>query len=189
MYLKENLNYTSLKNISNETLKRHYEIYLKYLERLNNLVDSKYSKIDLIKNISDYPLNKRNDILFNVGGVLNHELYFKILGGNGIPNKEFLKIIENSFGSFENFKNKLKESAKILVGSGYVFVVIKNKKLDIVILSNQDNPYMYDSTPIMALDLWEHAYYLDYYTKEDYFNNLLDNIDYDKVYQIYKESI
>lgn len=196
MYREEPLNYTTLKPvISDETLFLHYnKHYLGYLEKLNNLLkknnyDNKYSKEELVSHIDIFPINDRGDILYNLGGVINHELYFKILGGNGIPNGEILKKINEDFGSVENFKEQIKDKAKKMVGSGYVFIVLNsNKKLDIIILSNQETPYSYGFIPIMAIDLWEHAYYLDYLNnRSTYVDKILTIIDYEKVNEIYKK--
>ncbi len=192
MYLKENLDYETLEpTISDETLYVHYnKHYLNYLKNLNNLLgNANYDKVYLAKNIDVIPLEKRNNVLYNLGGVLNHELYFKILGGNGIPNGEILKKINEDFGSFENFQKELIEKSKKVVGSGYTFLVLKNNKLEIMLLSNQETPYSYGYTPIIALDLWEHAYYLDYLNNRNtYVENILKIIDYNKVNEIYKKA-
>ena len=192
MYLKENLDYETLKpTISDETLYVHYnKHYLNYLKNLNNLLENtNYDKVYLAKNIDVIPLSKRNDVLYNLGGVLNHELYFKILGGNGIPSGEILEKIKEDFGSFEEFQKELIEKSKKVVGSGYTFVVLKNDKLEIMLLSNQETPYSYGYTPIIALDLWEHAYYLDYLNNRNtYVENVLKIIDYNKVNEIYKKA-
>ena len=196
MYREEPLNYSTLKPvISEETLFLHYnKHYLSYLEKLNSLLkkhnyDNRYSKEELVRHIDIFPISDRGDILYNLGGVINHELYFKILGGNGIPNGEILKKIKEDFGTFENFKEKIKEKAKKIVGSGYVFVVLNSSnKLDIMILSNQENPYSYGFIPIMAIDLWEHAYYLDYLNNRGtYVDKILTIIDYNKVNEIYQK--
>lgn len=196
MYREEKLNYTTLKPvISDETLFLHYnKHYMNYLNKLNELLIKNkykfnYTKEELVNHIDIFELKDRGDILYNLGGVLNNELYFKILGGNGIPNKEILTVIESNFESFDNFKNKIKEEAKKLVGSGYIFVVInKNKGLQIISLSNQDTPYSYNLIPIMAIDLWEHSYYLDYFNKKsEYVDNILTIIDYNKVNEIYQQ--
>lgn len=192
MYLKENLDYETLKpTISDETLYVHYnKHYLNYLKNLNNLLENtNYDKVYLAKNIDVIPLSKRNDVLYNLGGVLNHELYFKILGGTGIPSGEILEKIKEDFGSFEEFQKELIEKSKKVVGSGYTFVVLKNDKLEIMLLSNQETPYSYGYTPIIALDLWEHAYYLDYLNNRNtYVENILKIIDYNKVNEIYKKA-
>lgn len=192
MYLKENLDYETLEpTISDETLYVHYnKHYLNYLKNLNNLLENtNYDKVYLAKNIDAIPLSKRNDVLYNLGGVLNHELYFKILGGNGIPSGEILEKIKEDFGSFDEFKKELIDKSKKVVGSGYTFLVLKNNKLEIMLLSNQETPYSYGYTPIIALDLWEHAYYLDYLNNRNtYVENILKIIDYNKVNEIYKKA-
>ena len=98
------------------------------------------------------------------------------------------KIIED-FGSVENFKEEFIKNANYLVGSGYTFLVLnKENKLEIINTSNEDTPYSYGLIPIMNLDLWEHAYFLDYQNnKEDYINNFFSIVDFNKVSQNYEE--
>lgn len=198
MYTKQPLNYSTLKPvISDETLFIHYnKHYLGYLEKLNNLLkknnyNGNDTKEELVIHIDKFPIEDRGDILYNLGGVLNHELYFDILGGSGIPNGKILEKINQDFGSYQNFLNQIKNKAKKLVGSGYVFVVLNSaKKLQIISLSNQDTPYSYGFIPIMAIDLWEHAYYLDYLNnKSTYVDNVLSIINYNKVNEIYQKEI
>ena len=164
--------------ISEYTLETHYnKHYKKYLENLNNLLiknnyDFKYSKEELVSNINIFPISDRGAILFNLGGVLNHELYFQNLGLNNTL-KPFLPQIIKQYGSLENFKDEYINNTKTLIGSGYTFLVLnKANELEIINTSNQDTPYSYGLIPVMNIDLWEHAYYLDYQNfKDEYINN------------------
>lgn len=196
MYTKEELNYNSLKPIiGDETLFIHYnKHYLGYLEKLNNLLKKnnynyEYSKEELVNYIDIFNIADRDDILYNLGGVLNHELYFKILGGNGEAKNEILEKINSEYGNFANFKKEFKKKANELVGSGYTFLVLdKNNDLKIINLSNQDTPYSYSYIPIMAIDLWEHAYYLDYLNnRSTYIEAILNIVNYDEVNKLYKK--
>ena len=156
--------------LSARTISIHYNKHYKnYLNKLNELLksvgyDYKYSKMELVNHIEDFPLEIRDDILFNLGGVINHELYFLELGvKNNLPIGSIKKKIDEDFGSFENFKQEFKDTSRKLVGSGYTFLVLnKEGKLQIINTSNQETPYLYGLVPILNLDLWEHAYYLDY---------------------------
>ena len=173
---------------------RHYQNYLKKLNDVLKSVgyDYKYSKQELVNHIDEFPLDKRGDILFNLGGVLNHELYFLEMGPkNNLPFDDIKVAIDKKYGSYENFKEEFKKEAKKVVGSGYTFLIV-NKKLELQIIttSNQETPYSYGFVPILALDLWEHAYYLDYQSNRDsYINNFFQNIDFYYVNRMYEKAI
>ena len=160
------------------------KIYQNYVNNLNDL----HNYIDNVINIDKFDIKKRGNILFNSGGVLNHQLFFSILGKGDMSEKFKEKIIED-FGSVENFKEEFIKNANYLVGSGYTFLVLnKENKLEIINTSNEDTPYSYGLIPIMNLDLWEHAYFLDYQNnKEDYINNFFSIVDFNKVSQNYEE--
>ena len=193
MYKKIVLNYDSLEPvIDSETLYLHYnKHYQKYLDNLNKLVgDYRGSVEDIIKNIDDFELSKRSDILYNAGGVYNHELYF--LSMNNIPYKEnkLVRDLLKYYGSFDNFKKEFIKVASKLVGSGYTFLVLNNRKFDIVNMPNQEVPYTYGMVPLLALDLWEHAYYLKYKNNRDlYINNFFSIINFDKAQEIYEKEM
>lgn len=200
MYKQEPLEYQSLEPfISDITLDIHYnKHYLGYLNKLNNLLEKvgykgNLSKEEMVKKIDIFNIKDRGEILYNLGGVLNHELYFKTMSDkkNNLPVGKIKQAIEKEYGSFENFKMEFIKTSKELVGSGYTFLVINSqKKLDIINLPNQDTPYMFDLIPIAALDLWEHAYYLDYQNRRDeYINNFFSIIDFEKINEIYQKNI
>lgn len=184
--------------LSARTINIHFNKHYKnYLNKLNELLKKvnynfKYSKIELINHISEFPLEIRDDVLFNLGGVINHELYFLELGTkNTIAFGKFGDKLNKTYGSFENFKQEFIDTAKKLVGSGYTFLVIdKNNNLDIINTSNQEMPYLYGLIPILTLDLWEHAYYLDYQNnKSNYMENFFQNIDFSYVNNMYEQAI
>ena len=162
----------------------HHRIYQNYINNIKNINDYE----ETIKNIDKYPIEERDNILFNLGGVLNHQLFFSILGKGEISETLKNKLIED-FGSVENFKTEFIKQANYVVGSGYTFLVLnKDNKLEIINTSNEDTPYSYGLNPIMNLDLWEHSYYLDYQdNKEEYINNFFSFVDFDKVSKIYEE--
>ena len=180
--------------ISSYTMSIHYnKHYKKYLDNLNNLLSKynyKYSKEELVKNIDMFPIEERDNILFNLGGVLNHELFFNILG-YGEMSEDFKNKIDEDFVSFNNFKAEFIKEANLLVGSGYTFLVLnKDNDLEIINVANQDTPYSYGLVPIMNLDLWEHAYYLDYQNERNvYINNFFSIIDFNKVSKNYEKEI
>lgn len=194
-YEKIKLDYSSLEPvIDDRTLDLHYNIhYQNYTNKLNKLLKEinynyKYSPEYLAQNIDIIDMKSRNEILYNLGGYLNHSLYFYNLTDKKeeIP-EPLLKEINKYFGSFIEFKKQFIDMAKELKGSGYTFLVLdRNNKLRIVNMSNQDTPYYYEFIPIMTIDIWEHSYYLKYtYNKEEYLNNIFNIIDFNKVYKLY----
>ena len=175
--------------ISPRTLLIHYNNhYLKYKENLNKLVMTD-DLVKLIKNIDKYDLRKRDEILYNVGGVLNHELYFSSMNHkNRMPTGKLKIAIDKKYGSYDKFKREFIRKANMIEGSGYTFLVINKNGLDIINLSNQETPYLYNMIPLLALDLWEHAYYLDYQSdRANYINNFFQIIDFDLSSKLYEE--
>ncbi len=192
MYNPKPLAYNTLSPyIDDETINIHYnKHYLNYLNKLNELLkeenyDYRYSKEELVKHIDIFNLDKRGDILYNLGGVLNHELYFSNMSNNqnNYPTDTLLNKINDKYGNYDNFKKEFIKTASSLKGSGYTFLTVdKNNNLLIISTSNQDTPYSYDLTPIMTIDLWEHAYYLKYKNdRNSYIENFFNIIDYQKV--------
>lgn len=198
-YKRITLDYKSLDPyIDDRTLDLHYNAhYRNYTDKLNKYLnninyDYKDSPIYLAKHINILPMENRDEILFNLGGYLNHSLYFYNLTNKkkDIP-IELLNLINKYFGSFSLFKEEFIDMAMEVKGSGYTFLVMdKNNKLRIINTSNQDTPYYYGFTPIMTIDVWEHAYYLKYtYLRKKYLENIFDIIDFDKVYKLYLDNI
>ena len=182
--------------IDTETINIHYnKHYLGYLKRLNDLLislnyDFKLTLKELIQNIEIFPIDKRDDIIFLAGGVINHELYFDSEGpNNNKPNGKILDKIIEQYGSYNNFKEEFTRIAKALVGSGYTSLVITRlKDLEIVNTPNQDTPLLYGLKPILTLDLWEHAYYLKYRNQKDlYIVAFFNIIDFDALNKRYEE--
>jgi len=131
----------------------------------------------------------------NGGGYYNHCLFWDILSpnGGGEPKDEVAEAINSSFGSFENFKNEFAKAAATRFGSGWAWLCVKNGALDICSTANQDNPLMLDQcggTPILALDVWEHAYYLNYQNRRpDYINAFFNVINWEEVNKRFKAAL
>ena len=183
--------------LSAATIYTHYnKHYLNYLNKLNELLE-KYNinmtREELIKNINLFLLKDQGDILFNLGGVLNHELYFRIMGkDNNNPFGKLKEAMIKDFGDVDKFKQEFMDMANSLKGSGYTFLCLNPNinKLLIVNTSNQENPMVYGLIPILNIDLWEHAYYLDYLNnRKKYIESFMNVIDYDKVNQEYEKAI
>lgn len=179
--------------IDSHTLGLHYNKHYKnYLSRLNSLLvknnyDFRYTLKELVFHINEFNQSDRDDILFYLGGVINHEKYFQSISPNKEkPNKNFSSLINNYYGNFDNFKKKFKRQALSLKGSGYTYLVISNKKLDIVNLKNQDNPYSYNYFPLLCIDMWEHSYYINYESyKETYIDNFLEIADFSEANKLF----
>lgn len=201
MYKLESLpySYDALEPIiSATTVNIHYnKHYNNYLNKLNSILnninyDFSDSIEDIIINIEKFPLEYRGDILFNAGGVVNHNLYFNSMDKEKrLPTGKLLEKIDSTYGSYENFKQEFIVTAKKMVGSGYTFLVLdKNKNLNIINTSNQESPYIYGFIPLFTIDLWEHAYYLDYQNRrDDYINNFFSIVNFKQAEKIYEENI
>ena len=162
--------------MSQETLSYHYGKHFRnYVDNLNQLVDgSKYEGLSLTELVRKAP---EGPVADNAGQVLNHSLFFEQLmpaPNAKRPTGEFLFLIEQSFGSFESMIEQLNRAAASFFGSGWTFLAMDEAgELKILSLSNGDNPLRYNLVPLLAIDVWEHAYYLDYQNRrKDYLQNL-----------------
>ena len=184
-------------SISRKTMEAHYHNhYLKYLRNLNTILEKnhfqfQYPLKDLFQNIDIFPIEDRNEILYNAGGVINHELYFdnmNRLQTLNIPEPLYSALV-SKFGSIENFKRQFINLSSTLPGSGYTFLTVKkDHELYILNLANQDSPYSLGMEPILGIDVWEHAYYLDYgNNRKGYVENFMNLIDFEKVNQKYQK--
>jgi len=143
-----------------------------YVNNLNNALDGQTglqdkSIEDLLRNISTVPENIRTAVRNNGGGHANHSLFWEVLSpnGGGQPTGALADAINTTFGSFDKFKEEFAKAATTRFGSGWAWLVVNNGGLEIVSTANQDSPYMDGKTPVLGLDVWEHAYYLHYQNK------------------------
>ncbi len=183
--------------IDGETVMIHYgKHYMNYLNKLNELLSKYNFNFDLNKeliypNINQFNEEDREDILHNLGGVVNHELYFLNMSPNrrNIPFGSIKTAIDEKYGNFDNFKEEFIRKANEIKGSGYVFLVITpTGELEIITLPNQDSPYNYGLMPIMAMDVWEHAYYLKHRNeKNNYFNDFFDVVNFSYINNLYED--
>ena len=176
-------------NIDAKTMEIHYGNHHNgYTNNLNNIIsgtDNEGKSIEDILNSLDLD-NKglRN----NGGGFYNHNLFWEIMGpnGGGEPSGEISESINSNFGSFENFKEEFSKAAASRFGSGWAWLCAHpDGKLEICSTANQDNPLMPNGcggNPILCLDVWEHAYYLNYQNRRpDYINAFFNVINWDEV--------
>lgn len=128
----------------------------------------------------------------NGGGFWNHSLFWSIMSpnGGGEPSGDLADDINETFGSFEGFKDAFSKAAATQFGSGWAWLCVADGKLEVCSTPNQDNPMMgfnCGGTPILGLDVWEHAYYLNYQNRRpDYINAFFNVIDWNKVSELYK---
>ncbi len=176
-------------HIDKMTMEIHHGKHHKaYVDKLNDALKtsniSEPSLDKLLEKISTYPVAVRN----NAGGHFNHTLFWGLMkaGGGGAPTGAIADAIKTSFGSFDEFKTKFNSAATARFGSGWAWLVSKAGKLEIGSTPNQDNPLMdvseFKGTPILGLDVWEHAYYLKYQNKRaDYATAWWNLINWDEV--------
>ncbi|SMO58298.1 superoxide dismutase [Solitalea koreensis] len=183
-------------NIDKMTMEIHHgKHHQAYVTNLNNAIkgtDAENLSIEEIcKNISKYPMAVRN----NGGGHYNHSLFWSVIGPNagGAPTGELAEAINTAFGSFESFKEKFSAAGATRFGSGWAWLLVKDGKLEISSTPNQDNPLMdiaeVKGTPILGMDVWEHAYYLKYQNRRpDYISAFYNVINWTAVAELYKKA-
>lgn len=181
-------------HIDAKTMEIHHgKHHQAYVTNLNNALagnDGADKSIeDICKNISKYPMAVRN----NGGGHYNHSLFWEIMAPNagGTPTGEIAKAIESDLGGFEKFKTDFAQAGATRFGSGWAWLSVKaDGKLCVCSTPNQDNPLMdiadCKGTPILGMDVWEHAYYLNYQNRRpDYMNAFFNVINWNKVNELY----
>ena len=170
--------------LSKETLDFHYgKHHLGYVKKLNNLITSTKYENESLENIikESYKLQEKA-IYNNAAQIWNHDFYWNSLAvKSDIPNS-VSSLIKQDFKSLENFNNKVIEEGMLLFGSGWLWLVQdKNtKKLILITTSNADNPLTLDLIPILTIDLWEHAYYIDYRNdRKAYLTKIVEYLNWD----------
>jgi len=174
----------------------HTKHHQAYVTNLNNAIANtdaaSLSIEEICKNISKYPAAVRN----NGGGHFNHSLFWTVMkpGGGGNPTGELGEAITKQFGSFDEFKTQFAAAAATRFGSGWAWLCVKeDKSLAICSTPNQDNPLMDISeckgTPVLGLDVWEHAYYLNYQNRRpDYVTAFWNVVNWDEVARRFAEA-
>ncbi|MFD2907468.1 superoxide dismutase [Flavobacterium ardleyense] len=176
--------------IDAKTMEVHYsKHHLGYANKLNKAIAGTDLETKSIEEILSKLDLKNTAVRNNAGGYYNHNLFFEILNSKttGAPTGKLEEAINKEFGSFEDFQQKITEAASSQFGSGWAWLVVTNEgKLAITSTANQDNPLMPNAeikgTPILAIDVWEHAYYLNYQNKRnEYLTAIFNVIDWDVV--------
>lgn len=172
---------------------RHHQAYVDNLNKAIAGTDAENLSLEEInKNISKYPAAVRN----NGGGHFNHKLFWTILSANGggEPTGELAEAINQTFGSFSELKTQLQNAGATRFGSGWAWLIVKaDGQLAVTSTPNQDNPLMdvaeVQGTPILGIDVWEHAYYLKYQNKRPaYLDAVFNVVDWNAVAKRYQEA-
>ncbi|MGC9352994.1 MAG: superoxide dismutase [Mariniphaga sp.] len=192
---KLNYDYTALEpHIDARTMEIHHtKHHAGYTNNLNNAVAGSALEgkniEEILKGVSGHSTAVRN----NGGGYYNHNLYWGVMAPGGSPNPEgeLLDAINESFDSVENFREAFVQAALTRFGSGWAWLVLQNNKLVVSSTPNQDNPLMdvaeVQGTPVLGVDVWEHAYYLNYQNRRpDYVNAFWNLINWDEVARRFK---
>lgn len=147
---------------------------------------------ELMRTINQVPENIRTAVRNNGGGHANHSLFWAIMSpnGGGQPSGDLAKAINSAFGSFDAFKEKLTTAGMTRFGSGWAWLVVRpDGSLDVISTANQDSPYMDALTPILGVDVWEHAYYLKYQNKRnEYLENWWNVVNWPEVARRYAQA-
>ncbi|MCB0344976.1 MAG: superoxide dismutase [Bdellovibrionales bacterium] len=166
----------------------HTKHHQAYINNVNTALDgtawANRPVEDVLRSISDIPENIRTAVQNNGGGHANHSLFWKIMSpkGGGQPSGALADAIKSDLGGFDSFKDAFSRAAATRFGSGWAWLCVQNGKLIVESTANQDSPLMAGKTPILGLDVWEHAYYLNYQNRRpDYISAFFSVISWDEV--------
>jgi superoxide dismutase, Fe-Mn family len=183
-------------HIDEATMRVHHDKHHQaYVDKANAAVEgtewADRAIEDVIRNLAQLPDDKRTAVRNNGGGHLNHTLFWESMSpdGGGAPGGELAEAIASAFGSFDDFKSKLKEAGVNQFGSGWAWLVHDDSGLAVVSTANQDNPLSDGKTPLLGVDVWEHAYYLKYQNRRpDYIDAWWNSVEWTKVGERFRAS-
>ena len=173
-----------------ETMSIHHtKHHNAYVTNLNNALEGNEELLnksmeDLIANLDTVPEDKRTAVRNNGGGHANHSLFWELLSaeGGGNPSGALAEAIDKKFGGFDAFKEEFAKAGATRFGSGWAWLVLNGEELEIMSTPNQDSPIMEGKTPLLGLDVWEHAYYLNYQNRRpDYISAFWNVVNWDEV--------
>ncbi|WP_313893918.1 superoxide dismutase [Psychrobacillus sp.] len=177
-------------HIDKETMNIHHtKHHNAYITNVNNALEGHAdlqakSVEELIANLDAVPEAIRTAVRNNGGGHANHSLFWEILSpnGGGNPTGELAAAIDAKFGSFDAFKEEFAKAGATRFGSGWAWLSVANGELEVSSTANQDSPIMEGNTPLLGLDVWEHAYYLNYQNRRpDYIGSFWNVVNWDEV--------
>lgn len=184
-------------HIDEKTMKIHHgKHHQGYTNKVNAALEGhKFAELpveEVLQRINEVPEDIRQNVINNGGGYANHKLFWEVLSpdGGGNPTGSISKAIDDTFGSFEEFKEKFSSTAAGQFGSGWGWLCVDNSgDLKVISTPNQDSPLMNGLTPILGVDVWEHAYYLHYQNRRpDYISEFWNVVNWDKVEENYKKA-
>ncbi|KWW21654.1 MULTISPECIES: superoxide dismutase [Bacillaceae] len=181
-------------HIDKETMNIHHtKHHNTYVTNLNNALEGNEELLsksveEIVANLDAVPEAVRTAVRNNGGGHANHTLFWEILSpnGGGQPTGELADAITSKFGSFDSFKEEFAKAATTRFGSGWAWLAVNNGELEVTSTPNQDNPLSEGKTPLLGLDVWEHAYYLNYQNRRpEYINSFWNVVNWDEVSKRY----
>lgn len=184
-------------HIDAKTMKIHHTKHHQgYTNKLNAALEGHdFANLDIeevLQRIDEVPQDKRQAVINSGGGYANHNLFWTILSpnGGGNPDGELADAINDEFGSFDKFKEEFTAAAGGRFGSGWAWLSVDDSgNLKVHSTKNQDSPYMEGLTPILGLDVWEHAYYLNYQNRRpDYISAFWNVVNWDQVAENFKSA-
>ena len=173
----------------------HTKHHQAYINTLNEAIEKhpglKNKDVrDLVVNLDAIPEDIRTAVRNHGGGHLNHSFFWPLLKKNVPVRGPVAEAIVRKFGGLEEFKNLFTKAALTRFGSGWAWLVVKNGELDVVSTANQDNPLSLGQTPVLGLDVWEHAYYLKYQNRRaDYVKAFFEITNWNEVNRFYEEAV
>lgn len=181
-----------------QTMEIHYtKHHQTYINNLNAALEGKphadWTVEDLLRKYSELPQELQGPVANQGGGHANHSLFWTVMApnGGGTPSGELAEAIDDQLGGFESFKDAFTKAALTRFGSGWAWLsVTADKRLVVESTANQDSPLMKGNTPILGLDVWEHAYYLRYQNRRpEYIGAFYNAIDWEEVGRRYGEAM
>jgi Fe-Mn family superoxide dismutase len=171
---------------------KHHQAYINNLKAaLGQYADLKNKDLDeMIADLATVPENIRAAVRNNGGGHINHSFFWQVMEKDVPFRGDIADAIKAKFGSFDNFKTKFSDVSVKQFGSGWGWLVVSNGEVEIMSTPNQDNPLSQGKTPILGLDVWEHAYYLRYQNRRpDYVDAFFNVINWEKVDEHFKNAL
>lgn len=185
-------------NIDTKTMEIHHtKHHQTYINNINATVEGtaweKLSIEELVSKVNEVPADLKNSVINNGGGHANHSLFWTVMSpqGGGEPIKQIAEAIDRDIGGFEKFKEAFTKAALTRFGSGWAWLsVTPEKKVIVESSANQDSPLMNGNIPVLALDVWEHAYYLKYQNRRpEYIAAFYNVVNWEEVNRRYLEAI
>ncbi len=168
---------------------KHHQAYINKVNDALKGTDLEGKEVEeILSNLSSVPDNIKGAVQNHGGGHANHSLFWTVIGPNagGTPSGDLASAIDSDLGGFEKFKEAFSQAAATRFGSGWAWLVVSNGKLEVTSTLNQDSPLSESKTPILGIDVWEHAYYLNYQNRRpDYVAAFFNVINWDEVAKRY----